>query len=309
MKRERKIPLWRDIRFWRWGGQVLTVMLVASAFGILWDNLTFNLKQLGIELGFDFLQSQASFDIGETPIPYQPFDSYTRALLVGLLNSLRVILLALLLSTVVGVTIGIARLWDNWLVRQLALIYVEIFRNIPLLLQLFFWYFALFLNLPPADNKISLLGLIYASNRGVDIGEIHLSSEFSALLMGMIIYNGAYIAEIVRGGIQSVPPGQWEAAKALGLTPGLTMRLVILPQALRVIIPPLTNQYLNLVKGSSLAIAIGYPDIYFVASTTFNQTGRAVEVMLLIAITYLILDLIVSLVMNTINRAVQIKER
>lgn len=287
----------------------MTVVLVAIAFGILWDNLTFNLEQLGIELGFDFLQSQASFDIGETPVPYQPNDPYTRALFVGLLNSLRVIVLALVLATAVGVTAGIARLWDNWLVRQLALIYVEIFRNIPLLLQLFFWYFALFLNLPPADEGISLLGLMYASNRGVDVGGMHLSSEFSALLMGLTIYSGAYIAEIVRGGIQSVPQGQWEAARALGLSPGLTVRLVILPQALRVIIPPLTNQYLNLVKGSSLAIAIGYPDIYFVASTTFNQTGRAVEVMLLIAIAYLVLDLIVSLIMNAINRAVQLKER
>ncbi|BCL35924.1 ABC transporter permease subunit [Nostoc sp. MS1] len=212
-------------------------------------------------------------------------------------------------SGIVGVLAGVARLSDNWLVRNIALVYVEIFRNTPLLLQLLFWYFAVFLGFPKADNKISLGGLIGLSQNGIELPWFTLSPEFSALLLGLTFYTGAFIAEIVRGGIGSVSKGQWEAARSLGLKPGLIMRLVIFPQALRVIIPPLTSQYLNLTKNSSLAIAIGYPDIYFVASTTFNQTGRAVEVMLLLMLTYLTLSLTISLIMNTFNRTVQIKER
>lgn len=156
---------------------------------------------------------------------------------------------------------------------------------------------------------MSLGGLIYLSQDGLEVLGFRFSSELAALLIGLTFYTGAFIAEIVRGGIQSVSKGQWEAARSLGLKPGLIMRLVIFPQALRVIIPPLTSQYLNLTKNSSLAIAIGYPDIYFVASTTFNQTGKAVEVMILIMLTYLTFSLIISLIMNLFNRSVQIKER
>jgi general L-amino acid transport system permease protein len=206
--------------------------------------------------------------------------------------------------------VGVARLSDNWLVRQLALVYVETLRNTPLLLQLFFWYFALFLSLPKTENQISLLGFININNRGVTLPfGIQFSPELSTLILGLTLYSGAFIAEIVRAGILSVPKGQWEAARAIGLKPGLVLRLVIFPQALRLIIPPLTSQYLNIAKNSSLAIAIGYPDIYLVASTTFNQTGRAVEVMLLIMVTYLTISLTVSLVMNLLNRSVRLKER
>ncbi|WP_017653620.1 amino acid ABC transporter permease [Fortiea contorta] len=302
-------PLWRDHRFLRITGQFIAIFLTVVIVTILWGNLSRNLQQLGIQFGFDFLQQQASFDIGETPINYKPTDTYSRALWVGLVNSLRIAVVGIFLTTIVGVTAGIARLSDNWLVRNFTLVYVEIFRNTPLLLQLLFWYFAVFLSFPTAENKISLWGLVYLSKNGVELPWFTLSSEFSALLLGLTFYTGAFIAEIVRGGIQSVPKGQWEAARSLGLKPGLVMRLVILPQALRVIIPPLTSQYLNLTKNSSLAIAIGYPDVYFVASTTFNQTGKAVEVMLLIMLTYLILSLTISVVMNLCNRAVQIQER
>jgi general L-amino acid transport system permease protein len=276
---------------------------------ILWSNVRRNLQQLGIEFGFNFLKQQASFDIGETIVNYQPTDAYNYALLVGLINSLRIAIMSILLTTIVGITAGISRLSDNWLVRKISFVYVEIFRNTPLLLQLLFWYFAIFLSFPKAENKISVLGFANFSQNGIEFPWFTLSPEFSSLLLGLTFYTGAFIAEIVRGGIKSVPQGQWEAATSLGLKPGLAMQLVIFPQALRVIIPPLTSQYLSLTKNSSLAIAIGYPDIYFVASTTFNQTGKAVEVMLLIMITYLILSLVISLIMNLFNRSVQIQER
>jgi general L-amino acid transport system permease protein len=382
--------LLRDSRFWKIAIQVIAVVLVVTVVAIIADNLLYNLEQIGINLGFDFLNSQASFDIGETPISYQPSDNYARAIFVGLVNSLRIMVLGLVLATILGLLVGIARLSDNWLLRNLALVYVETFRNVPLLLQLFFWYFAFFLGLPPIQKAITLPGAIYLTGRGIALpwlaptkgtgiwiillafgilgaawlwrwrthlmleqgqegrqllwaigaillsalaafiltqtapffltipkitnngqfqGGLVISPEFGTLLLGLVIYTASFIAEIVRGGIQSVPKGQIEAAQALGIKPGLTMRMVILPQALRVIIPPLTSQYLNLAKNSSLAIAIGYPDIYFVASTTFNQTGRAVEVMLLLMITYLIISLTISLLMNLYNKSVQLKER
>jgi len=382
--------LLRDARFWRFAAQAIAVLLVVLLVILIVDNVIYNLRQLGIQLGFDFLRTQASFDIGETLIPYSPANSYTRAILVGLVNSLRVIVLGLIFATILGLLAGIARLSSNWLLRQLALVYVEIFRNTPLLLQLFFWYFAVFLNLPGVENRITLPGPTYLTSRGVFLpwfnatagtglwlvflalgiggaialwrwrtrlmleqgrpgnpilwslgslvasgllaliltrtvpfswslpqvvggtqlqGGLRLSPEFSTLLIGLVVYTGSFIAEIVRAGIQAVPRGQWEAARALGLKPGRIMQMVILPQALRVIIPPLTSQYLNLAKNSSLAIAIGFPDVYFVASTTFNQTGRAVEVMLLIMITYLTISLTISLLMNLYNQTVQLKER
>ena len=381
--------LLRDDRFWQIAGQAIAVLLVVIFAALIWDNLTYNLRQLGIQLGFDFLRVQASFDIGESIIPYDPSNSYSRAIFVGLLNSLRVVAIGLVLATIFGLVFGIAQLSDNWLVRRIAIAYVEIFRNVPLLLQLFFWYFAVFLNLPGIDNPITFFGSAYLTGQGVFFpwveigtgggiwlalllagilgaialwrwrwrvmvergqagnqiwyalgsilgaaivafvltqsipfrlsipqatpgqieGGLRLSPEFCALLAGLVIYTSSYIAEIVRAGILAVPKGQWEAARALGLKPNRIMQMVILPQALRVIVPPLTSQYLNLAKNSSLAIAVGFPDVYFVASTTFNQTGRAVEVMLLIMMTYLTTSLTISLVMNLYNRTVQIKER
>jgi general L-amino acid transport system permease protein len=304
-----KPPLWRDKRFWDIASQVIAVIIAVVVVMILWTNLNRNLRQLGIQFGFDFLRQQASFDIGETLISYKASDSYIQALWVGLINSLRVAVVGIILTTILGITAGIARLSDNWLVRNISMVYVEIFRNTPLLLQLLFWYFAVFLSFPKVENQISLGGLISLSQNGIAFLGLKFSPELSTLLMGLTFYTGAFIAEIVRGGITSVSKGQWEAARSLGLEPGLVMRLVIFPQALRVIIPPLTSQYLNLTKNSSLAIAVGYPDIYFVASTTFNQTGRAVEVMILIMLTYLTLSLTISLAMNFLNKTFQIKER
>lgn len=304
-----KPPIWRDARFWQVATQVIAVILAIAIVTILVLNVNRNLQQLGIQFGFDFLQQQASFDIGETPINYNPTDTYLRALWVGLINSLRVAILGIIFTTIVGITAGIARLSDNWLVRNISLVYVEIFRNTPLLLQLLFWYFAVFLSLPNLENKISVFGFINLSQNGLEVLGFNLTPEFLTLLLGLTFYTGAFIAEIVRGGIKSVAKGQWEAGLSLGLKSTFLMRLIIFPQALRVIIPPLTSQYLNLTKNSSLAIAIGYPDIYFVASTTFNQTGKAVEVMILIMLTYLTLSLIISLMMNLINLKFQIKER
>nr|WP_290222890.1 ABC transporter permease subunit [Trichocoleus desertorum] len=385
MKTQGSIPLWRDVRFWWVVGQVLVVLLTAIAIAIFWSNLSRNLQQLGIQFGFGFLNSQAAFDIGETPISYLPSDNYARALQVGLVNSLRVTVFGIVLATVVGVTAGIARLSDNWLVRQIALVYVETLRNTPLLLQLFFWYFAVFLGFPRLPAHIQLPGPIYLTQQtvalpwfhttrdtniwllmlganlvlvwawhwwdsraaapalpllpklftlaltvaialavtetellcwdaprivGRDIADgLQLSPEFSALLVGLSLYTATFIAEIVRGGVQSVAQGQWEAARALGLRPGYILRLVIFPQALRSIVPSLGNQYLNLAKNSSLAIAIGYPDLYAVASTTYNQTGRAVEVMVLISVTYLSISLVISSLINWYNRTVQLVER
>ncbi|HEY9857969.1 MAG TPA: ABC transporter permease subunit [Candidatus Obscuribacterales bacterium] len=386
MKTQGSIPLWRDARFWWVVGQVLVVLVTAIAIAIFWSNLSRNLQQLGIQFGFGFLNSQAAFNIGETPISYLPSDNYARALQVGLVNSLRVTVFGIVLATVVGVTAGIARLSDNWLVRQLALVYVETLRNTPLLLQLFFWYFAVFLGFPRLPAHIQLPGPIYLTQQTVALpwfhttrdtniwllmlaaslvlvwvwhrwdsraatpalplllklvstltltiaialtvtetellcwdvprivdadiaGGLQLSPEFSALLVGLSLYTATFIAEIVRGGVQSVVQGQWEAARALGLRPGYILRLVIFPQALRSIVPSLGNQYLNLAKNSSLAIAIGYPDLYAVASTTYNQTGRAVEVMVLISVTYLSISLVISSLINWYNRTVQLVER
>ncbi|EFA70106.1 amino acid ABC transporter permease [Cylindrospermopsis raciborskii S07] len=307
-------PIWRNYRFWQIAIQVVAIIIALGTVNILWNNANHNLRQLGISLGWDFLERQASFDIGESLVKYDATDSYGRALGVGLVNSLRVATLGILFATVVGITAGIGRLSDNWLVRNISLVYVEIFRNTPLLLQLLFWYFGVFLSLPRPENKISLFGLGYLSQNGIDLPTltyqgVNLTPEFSTLLLGLTFYTGAFIAEIVRAGIKSVSQGQREAGLSLGLRPGLLMRLIIFPQALKLIVPPLTSQYLNLMKNSSLAIAIGYPDIYFVASTTFNQTGKAVEVMILLMITYLTLSLTISIVMNLVNRTVQIKER
>ncbi len=316
---------WRDRRFWFVAIQAVAVLSIAIVGLTLWQNLNRNLQQQGMSLGFNFLGSQAAFDIGETLISYDRSATYARALWVGLLNSLRVMVVGIILATAIGVTVGVGRLWDNWLLRKLSLVYVEIIRNTPLLLQLFFWYSAVFLSLPGLQDAIKLPGRIYLSQQvvavplpwtvpevlenGQIVGGLQLSPELSALLLGLSFYTAAFIAEIVRAGIESVPKGQWEAGRSLGLKPGLMMRLVIFPQALRTMVPSLTSQYLNLAKNTSLAIAIGYPDIYFVASTTFNQTGRAVEVMIILMGTYLTISLVISILLNFYNKSVQIKER
>ncbi len=382
--------IWQHPKFWPWAIQGLVVVLIGLAAIFFGSNLAANLQQKRLGFGFDFLQSQAGFNIGETLIDYSPTDTYLRALGVGLVNSLRIMALGLVFATLIGTGVGIARLSSNWLLRKLAAVYVEILRNTPLLLQLVFWYFAVFVSGPPFEQRLSLLGDLSFSQQGlllpsfavrlsfitwlvcfgiglilarwvwrfqhrrrIEQGEpiqpwfmalitllfwlsiawvltketpfsfawpsvlnnqtiqsgMLLTPEYSALLLGLTLYTAAFIAEIVRGGIMAVPKGQWEASRSLGLEPNLTLRLVILPQALRTIVPPLTSQYLNLAKNSSLAVAIGYPDLYAVASTTFNQTGRAIEVILLLMATYLAISLLIALVMNLYNRRIQIIER
>jgi general L-amino acid transport system permease protein len=384
-----KTPLWRDERFLRLTTQIVVLVLVVIFIAFLINNLTSSLQQQGRQFNFGFLDDQSNFNIGESIISYGPEDPYYRALLAGLLNTLRLILVGFVLTTLVGIVAGIASFSDNWLVRKLSQVYVELVRNTPLLLQLFVWYFAVifgvaggedgptqifniifitkrqgggfFMPWPPntlmswillgcvvlavaivigvwrwrtklmeeqgASGKPQLYGIIAGlaiaallivsmgwqfpspTEEGGVTGGLRLSLEYAAVLGGLVFYTGAFIAEIVRAGIQSVSKGQWEAARALGLRPGPVMQLVVFPQALRVIIPSLNSQYMNLAKNSSLALAIGYPDIYSTASTTFNQTGRPVEVFLIIASTYLLINLIISVIMNQLNKSVQLKER
>jgi general L-amino acid transport system permease protein len=300
--------LWQHPKFKSVLGQAIVVAIVVLAFAFLGQNLDQSLKRLGIRLGFKFLNSQAGFSVGESIIPYDPSQPYSRVLLVGFLNSLRVILSSMVLATAIGLVAGIARLSDNWLVRQIAKVYVETLRNLPLLIQLLFWYFVVFLTLPKPENAINL-GVIQISRSGVNLFGLALSPEFSSLCAGLTFYTGTFIAEIVRGGIQGVHRGQKEAAQALGLSSSQTLKRVILPQALRSMIPSLSNQYLNLCKNSSLAIAIGYPDLYAISSTTFNQTGRAVEMMILMSVTYLAMSLTIAFLLNLYNNSIQWRTR
>jgi general L-amino acid transport system permease protein len=382
-----KIPLWHNQRAIGILLQIVVISLVFAVLLVLGNNLVNNFQQKNIGFGFDFLSNSASFDISDKVISFQPSDTNSKAILVGLLNSLRVMVVGIILATLIGVTVGVGRLSNNWLVRQIATVYVEILRNTPLLLQLFFWYSAVFLRLPRVDHPLVLPGSIYLSNRGISIpwpagttstwlalefifgsviltmivvhrrtkaieqygsatpifkivligtaiatifavvwgldwqqpqldrqassilGGLNFSPELATLLIGLSVYTAAYIAEVVRAGIQSVNQGQWEAARALGLKPSLVMRLVIFPQALRVMIPSLTSEYLNLAKNSSLAIAIGYSDIYAIANTIFNNTGRSVETLLIVMVTYLIINLIIAVVMNWLNARMQLQER
>lgn len=387
------VPLWRDVRVLGIFTQLVFVLALALVAAFLYANLTRALNERGMTAGFGFLRLEAGFEIGEEIIPYTPGDSYGRAFLVGVLNTLTVSAWGIVLSTLLGVVAGVARLSTNWLVNRLALVYVEIMRNTPLLVQLFFWYFVGMVQGPSIQNSLTLPGPVYVSNRGVALpwaypsasygpwpyflvvgavlgiavyivlrrlerrsgplsypflmglatlaglaiigfvviwlatgqpplawqtpellrfgyqGGRQLSPEFSALLLGLVVYTGAFIAEVVRGGIQAVQRGQREAARALGLTNMQVLRLVIFPQAMRVIIPPLTSQYLNLAKNSSLAVAIGYPDLYSVSNIIMNQGGQPVSMLIMIMGSYLTLSLLTSVFMNWYNRRVQFVER
>lgn len=298
----------RNIWHWRTIAQIIFLAMVITCSILAWNTLARNMRSSGLAISFDFLADPASFDIADTPFPYKASDSYTKALQVGLLNSLKVIAVSILSATAIGITVGVARLSNNWLVKHLSQVYVEILRNTPLLLQLFFWYSAIFLSLPATGDR---LGFAILAKDGITFPALKmtLSSEFCALVMGLTMFASAFIAEIVRGGILAVPKGQTEAAKALGLSNFQTLQKIVLPQALRVIIPSLTSQYVNIAKNSSLAIAIGYTDIYRIASTTINQTGRPVNVILIIMAVYLTISLSISLGMNLLNRQFQIVER
>jgi general L-amino acid transport system permease protein len=378
---------WNDAGVRAVAYQVIAIALVAFVAWFLVSNTLHNLSARNIATGFGFLGREAGFAIGETAISYSFSDTYGRAILVGMLNTLRVAVFSIVLATLVGTLVGIGRLSRNWLVAKLTSLYVEVMRNIPLLLQLFFWYALITENMPGPREALHPLPGIFISNRGLKMpslegnaldwmtsglalaivaiiylahwgkkrqdvtgqifplgrvglgliimlpligwlvsggsltlnmpefkgfnftGGLTLSPEFSALLAGLVIYTSAFIAEVVRSGILAVNSGQWEAASALGLRRGLVLRLVVLPQALRVIIPPLTSQYLNLTKNSSLALAIGYPDIVAVVNTTLNQTGQAIEGILIIMGVYLVVSLSISLFMNWYNRRMALVER
>ena len=303
---------------------LLVLLLIAFLLG----NLVRNLTAAGLLLSWRWLQQPAGFDISESVIPFNAQLPYWRALAAGLVNTVRAVLVGLVGATVMGTLVGMASLSHNGLLRRLARVYVEVVRNIPLLLQLVFWYFVMFLTLPNGVAAIQLPGVVLAKSglyiaglgeglrwmgptlvNGVWQAPVRLSVEFGALLTVLIVYSGAFIAEVVRGGIAAVPRGQWEAASSLGLSWFATLRRIVLPQSLRVIVPGLNTQYISLAKNSSLAVAVGYTDLYSVAETTLNQTGRAVEVILVLLAAYLTLDLLISALMNGLNRLVQIQER
>lgn len=368
--------------------QVLFIILVGFAISVMVRNVQSGLDQIGLKIGLDYLNLKASFPIAESLISYTPDDPYKRAIVVGLLNTLKVSFFGIIIASVLGVVMGIARLSSNWLIRQLATVYVEVFRNTPLLVQIFIWNFAVFLPMPKIEDAASI-GSFYFSNRGAAIpwftvhdhsltwiavivvlaavavflfqkltsiainagkqtypllssiavfalgfilfyfiigngpfgvsvpefngnafvGGTSLSIGFLSMLVALSIYTSTYIAEIVRAGILGVPKGQSEAAQALGFKSPTALRLIIFPQAIRIIIPPLTSQYLNLIKNSSLAMAVAYQDIVGIGNTIINQTGHTFETILIMIAVYLLFSLGTSLFMNFFNKKFQLVER
>jgi general L-amino acid transport system permease protein len=389
------IPFYRNVRVLTWLAQVAFALGVVGLGWLLLSTMLGNLQKQGIPISFAFLPQPAGFGISEG-LPFQPSQSYLTAFGVGVVNTLRAAVTGIVLATILGIGIGVARLSHNWLLERLATLYVETFRNVPLLLWLVFIYAAIRETLPRLREGPALLGgLVLMSNRGIALawpqtsatssvfwpwllaglglglgiwgwmtystrrrgapysgrawgrgltvcvvlwssgflwtwvttqqpplvwsvpriegfnyqGGLVLSPEFAALLCGLVVYTASFIAEIVRAGILAVPRGQGEAAKALGLSDPQTFRLVIFPQALRVIIPPLINQYLNLTKNSSLAIAVGYPDLFSIGLTINNQTGQAIPFVVMIMVTYLSMSLLTSLVLNLLNRRLALHTR
>ncbi len=377
---------WNDVRVRGVFAQIFVIGGVILLAGYLVSNTLDNLATRNIATGFGFLDREAGFEVSESLIPYSAADTYAQVLTVGLLNTLRIAVIGIVLATLIGTLAGVARLSSNWLVARFATMYVETLRNIPVLLQLMFWYTLITEGLPSPRQAIEVLPDTFLTNRGLfypepvwdtgfalalfsfvigiavtiavvrwakrrqertgqvfptlpvslalifglpllgwllggapttlDRPELQgfnfrggdaVTPEFTALALGLVLYTGTFIAEIVRGGILSVSHGQTEAGLALGLRRGLVMRLILLPQALRVIIPPLTSQYLNLTKNSSLAVAIGYPDIVSVANTSINQTGQAVEGIAIIMAVYLTVSLSISAFMNWYNRKIALQ--
>ena len=367
--------------------QIVVVGIAVAAVAWLWSNALHNLSVRRISTGFAFLGREAGMPIDDTWIAYSPKNTYLRAFIVGVVNTLRVAAIGIVLATVLGTLIGIAKLSSNWLLSRLAAIYVEVLRDVPLLLQLLFWY-VLMQGLPAARAAWKPIEGVFLSNRGlilpsipieeanlwviaaavaglialyllrrrliaqqmVDgrtrhvwpyalalvigfpalvslalgaswtitlpelrgfnfVGGLTLAPEYFALLIALVTYTSAFIAEIVRRGIQAVPRGQWDAAQALGLRRSFVLQRIVLPQALRVIIPPMTSQYLNLTKNSSLAVAVGYQDIVSIANTTLNQTGQAIEAIALIMLVFLTISLGISLFMNWYNARIALVER
>ena len=276
--------------------------------GILINNLTINLIRTGLGFNFSWLFKPASFALAEHPLPYTSSDSYAWALFIGWLNSLKVIVSSLILATFLGTLIGFARTGTNSLLGLISAGYITIIRQTPLLLQLMFWYFVGFLGLK--DNMfIQIKNIFNISNQGIEFSGLTFSSEFLALLFGLSIFTSAYIAEVIRGGILSVSRGQWEAFRSLGISERKGLIRIILPQALPAIIPGLTSQYLNLAKNSTLAIAVGYSDIYAINDTIINQTGRAIECFIILLFSFLLLNLLITNAMEIINRLILKSQR
>ena len=373
--------------------QLITLLAVILVFGFLTYNAQVNMDNRGIEFGFGFLTQESSFDVQFSLIDYDGSHSYARAYLVGLLNTLLVAFIGIILSTIIGVIVGIARLSPNYLIERTAAWYVEFFRNIPLLLQIFFWYFAALRALPLPQDADPIFGMFFLTIKGLFVprfvwenldiffysliaatiaiiiiknyakklqenegkqlpvfsisislfiilplltflmggvslnfsmpvldqisntsfvykGGLGIPPELIALTLALGLYTATFIAECVRAGIQGISKGQKEAAASIGLTPNQILKLVIMPQALRIIIPPTTNQYLNLTKNSSLAAAIAYPDLVLIfAGTALMQTGRAIEIVSITMFTYLSISLSISVLMNWYNKRIAIKEK
>jgi len=379
------VPLWRDERAIRAVAQLISAALLIGAVIWLVTNFLQAAEQRGLPLGYDFLSQESGFPIGESVIQYDPSRPFLYAFLVGLLNTLKVSILGIILATILGTGIGLARMSSNWLLSRLSLAYIEFFRNTPLLVLLFIWYFAVFNRFPRVRDSFTLPGPIYLNQRGLFVpwpkyttegllflaaillgivtataawiwlrrvreqtgrqtyfwpislfllllfpamawisqsgqtitwdipilegfnfqGGTTLTPEFAALLVGLVTYTAAFIAEVVRSGIQAVDRGQKEAARAIGLSGTQVLSLVIIPQALRVMIPPMISQFLNLTKNSSLALAIGYPDVFAVGRIMINQAGRAVPVFSMVMLVYLTISLFVSFILNWYNRRIQ----
>ncbi len=324
-----KVAPWRDVRKLEAAAQVLFILLLALAVWGARLEVQRSFIRQNIRLDWSFWRQPAGFQLTaltwtidlETLRPklYDPGDSAGEAMIAGLFNTVKVAVLGVVLATLLGLLVGIARLSRNWLVSRLALAYVELFRNTPLLVQLFFWYFAVFLQLPsgaPAQPPIRLFGdLLVLTNAGLAMGGtvverfgrltvdggVQLTTEFAALVVGLAVYTSAFIAEIIRGGILAVSRGQMEAARSLGLTHGQALRLIVLPQALRIVIPPLGNQFLNLTKNSSLALGIGYAEFLTAANTVSSQSFRSLEAFTVVTLGYLALSLRISGLLNLLR--------
>lgn len=304
--------------------QGLAVGLLLFAAWLLAGRVEAELAARGIHSGFSFLRQPTGFEIGESLFEFHAGLPYWQAFLVGLANTLRVALPGLVLATLIGALIGFGRLSPNVLLRTLCTAYVEVFRNIPLLLQLLTWYFLLAGKLPPVADALEFLPGFFLSKSGLAFpvpafgtsggmidwpqrgalnieGGATVTPEYLAVLLGLVAYSAAYLAEIVRAGILSVPRGQVEAAAALGLSPRQRLRWVVLPQALRLIVPPAGNQYLNLIKNSSLGVVVGYPELVSIANTTLNQTGQAVECISILIAVYLVLSLLTASLLGLYN--------
>jgi len=286
--------------------QLIIILSFISIFGFLINNLIINLIRTDLGFNFSWLLKPSSFALAEHALPYSPSDSYAWALLIGWLNSLKVIFISLFLSTILGIIIGLSRTGKNTILNLISSFYITIIRQTPLLLQLMFWYFVGFLGLK--NNFLYFSNLFKINNQGIEFFGLSFTSEFSALIIGLSVFTSAFIGEVIRGGIISVPKGQWESFRSLGISESNGLIRVIIPQALPAIIPGLTNQFLNLAKNSTLAIAVGYSDIYAINDTIINQTGRAIECFIILLFTFLILNLLITNLMETINKLINKKK-